>query len=125
MRMANCSSRKHDMPLINNASSKTNSNIIFSVASGGGGGSGRNNNNQSPYAGTVSPVTTPPRTIDWYEIASIPSRLSAIEQKLAIIIIPNERLETEWQELRELGDKYRKLEQEILKKEKLWEIIKK
>ena len=119
--MANCSSRKHDMPLINNASSKTNSNIIFSVASGGGGGSGRNN---TPYAGTVSPVTTPPRTIDWYEIASIPSRLSAIEQKLAIII-PNERLETEWQELRDLGDKYRKLEQEILEKEKLWEIIKK
>ena len=58
------------------------------------------------------------------DVNKLSSRLDAVERRLAVIQ-PNERLETEWQELRELGDKYRKLEQEILEKEKLWEIIKK
>lgn len=58
------------------------------------------------------------------ELSTLSSRLDAIEQRLAIIHV-NTRLETEWQELKDLGDKYRQLEQEILEKEKIWEIIKK
>lgn len=51
------------------------------------------------------------------------STLQTIEQRLAILH-PNQDLEERWNELKALGDQYRKLEQEILEKEKSWNIIK-
>jgi hypothetical protein len=36
----------------------------------------------------------------------------------------NPELETEWTELRELGDRYRKLEQQILDKQATWDRLK-
>lgn len=50
--------------------------------------------------------------------------LKAIEQRLNILK-PNPELESEWEELRALGDQYRKLEAEIEAKMKTWEILNK
>lgn len=54
---------------------------------------------------------------------SILETLEKIEDRLAILQ-PNSELESRWNELKELGEKYRQLEQEILDKEKVWNIIK-
>jgi hypothetical protein len=50
--------------------------------------------------------------------------LEAIEERLAILK-PNEELEDRWDELRELRNRYMKLEQEIIEKEKMWAMLKK
>ena len=48
--------------------------------------------------------------------------LEKIEQRLNILTV-NPELEKRWGELKELGDKYRELESEILLKEKMVEIL--
>jgi hypothetical protein len=48
--------------------------------------------------------------------------LRAIEQRLNILH-PNESLESEWEELKTLGDAYRKLEADIEAKMKTWNAI--
>jgi hypothetical protein len=50
--------------------------------------------------------------------------LEKIEERLAILH-PNEKLEEKWDELKELGRRYKELEQEIIEKEKIWSILKK
>ena len=55
---------------------------------------------------------------------SLSDTLSKIEERLAILH-PNEMLESRWTQLKELGEQYRKLEQEILEKEQVWKILKK
>jgi len=55
---------------------------------------------------------------------SIKESLEKIEEKLAILH-PNEALEKKWEKLRELRKQYMELEQEIIEKEKMWEILKK
>lgn len=47
-----------------------------------------------------------------------------IEERLAILH-PNPELEDRWDELKELGKRYKELEQEIIEKEKVWNILKK
>jgi len=47
-----------------------------------------------------------------------------IEERLAILH-PNPELEDKWDELKELGKRYKELEQEIIEKEKMWAILKK
>jgi hypothetical protein len=47
-----------------------------------------------------------------------------IEERLAILH-PNPELEDRWDELKELGKRYKELEQEIIEKEKMWAILKK
>lgn len=54
---------------------------------------------------------------------SLSETLQKIEKRLAILH-PNQDLEERWDDLKELGEQYRKLEQEILEKEKSWNIIK-
>ena len=49
--------------------------------------------------------------------------LEKIEDRLAILH-PNEKLEDKWDELKELGKRYKELEQEIIEKEKVWAILK-
>ena len=49
---------------------------------------------------------------------------SKIEERLAILH-PNEKLEDKWDELKELGKRYKELEAEIIEKEKMWNILKK
>jgi len=46
-----------------------------------------------------------------------------IEERLAILH-PNPELEDKWDELKELGKRYKELEQEIIEKEKVWAILK-
>jgi hypothetical protein len=50
--------------------------------------------------------------------------LEKIEERLAILH-PNEKLEDRWDELKELGKRYKELEAEIIEKEKVWAILKK
>lgn len=51
------------------------------------------------------------------------SVLEALEEKLAVLI-PNPKLEQEWKELKDLRDKYQKLEKELLSKQSMWNILK-
>jgi hypothetical protein len=53
---------------------------------------------------------------------SLISMLKTIEQRLNILR-PNESLESEWAELKTLGDAYRTLEAQIQAKMKTWEAI--
>ena len=50
--------------------------------------------------------------------------LEKIEERLAILH-PNKELEDKWDELKELGKRYKELEAEIIEKEKIWAILKK
>jgi len=55
---------------------------------------------------------------------SVMQTLEKIEQKLAIFK-QNPELEEKWDELRELAEKYKALEKDIIEKEKMWDILKK
>ena len=50
--------------------------------------------------------------------------LEKIEERLAILH-PNPELEDRWNELKELGKRYKELEAEIIEKERVWTILKK
>lgn len=54
---------------------------------------------------------------------SLRDTLRGIQQRLALLQ-PNPALETEWDQLRELGNAYRKLEVELLEKQKMWDTLK-
>jgi hypothetical protein len=54
---------------------------------------------------------------------SITEMFDKIEERLAILH-PNPELEDRWEELKELGKRYRELEKDILEKEKMWDILK-
>lgn len=55
---------------------------------------------------------------------SLMDTLNTINSRLAILQV-NPELEERWAELKELGEKYRELEKEIVGKEKVWNILKK
>lgn len=55
---------------------------------------------------------------------SLMKTLEGIEQRLGMLC-PNPTLEAEWDELRELGLAYRKLEAELLEKNKMWKALQK
>ncbi len=54
---------------------------------------------------------------------SLKDFINKIEQRLALLT-PNPELEKEWDELKELGDRYRELEKHITEKMKTWDILK-
>jgi hypothetical protein len=54
---------------------------------------------------------------------SLKDFMARVEQRLAILI-PDPRLEEEWEELRALGDRYRELEKEINDRMKTFDILK-
>lgn len=54
---------------------------------------------------------------------SVRATLEAIEERLAILQ-PNPELEKEWDELKDLGQRYRTLEAEIKEKMKVWNTLK-
>ena len=47
-----------------------------------------------------------------------------IEERLALLT-PCPELESDWEELKNLGNQYRELEKKILEKEKTWQLLKK
>ena len=49
--------------------------------------------------------------------------LQALEQRL-LLLTPNPELEAEWDQLRELGEQYRRLEKEFEEKSKMWNKLK-
>jgi len=53
---------------------------------------------------------------------SLTDMFEKIEERLAILH-PNEKLEDKWDELKELGKRYKELEAEIIEKEKMWAIL--
>lgn len=53
---------------------------------------------------------------------SLKDFMERVEERLAILT-PNPKLEKDWTELKELGDKYRQLEKEITEKMKTWDIL--
>jgi hypothetical protein len=55
---------------------------------------------------------------------SLTGMIEKIEERLAILH-PNEKLEDKWDELKELGKRYKELEAEIIEKEKMWAILQK
>ena len=55
---------------------------------------------------------------------SLTDMFEKIEERLAILH-PNPKLEDKWDELKELGKRYKELEAEIIEKEKIWAILKK
>jgi hypothetical protein len=54
---------------------------------------------------------------------SLTDMLEKIEERLAILH-PNPELEDKWDELKELGKRYKELEAEIIEKEAMWAILK-
>jgi hypothetical protein len=54
---------------------------------------------------------------------SLMDAISALEQRLNILV-PNPELEKEWDELRELGDRYRELEKQCKEKGEMWNKLK-
>jgi hypothetical protein len=50
--------------------------------------------------------------------------MDSVEKRLGILH-PNKKLESEWEELKELGERYRELEKEILERTRVWDILKK
>jgi hypothetical protein len=54
---------------------------------------------------------------------SLMDAIDALEQRLNILV-PNPELETEWDELRELGDRYRELEKKCKEKGDMWAKLK-
>ena len=55
---------------------------------------------------------------------NIAEMFEKIEERLAILH-PNPELEDKWDELKELGKRYKELEAEIIEKETMWGILKK
>ena len=49
--------------------------------------------------------------------------MKRVEERLAILE-PNKTLEAEWAELKELGEQYRAMEQDLLEKARSWSILK-
>jgi hypothetical protein len=54
---------------------------------------------------------------------SLSATLKGIQDRLNILQ-PNSALEAEWDELRELGELYRRKETELKEKQRMWEIMK-
>ena len=55
---------------------------------------------------------------------SLAEFMQQVEQRLNMLQ-PNPELEAEWDELRELGDRYRELEKQLEEKSKMWQTLKK
>ena len=54
---------------------------------------------------------------------SLKETIEALEQRLNILV-PNPGLEKEWDQLKQLGDAYRKLEADLLEKAAMWKALK-
>jgi hypothetical protein len=54
---------------------------------------------------------------------SLKATLETIQQRLNILS-PNPELEAQWDQLRELGEAYRRLEDELQQKQKMWDTLK-
>ena len=101
----------------------------LSVASGGVGGLTWANTGTVGIASHSSPGTLNVQGDAQFEGeitmkgVKLSETLAKIEERLAILH-PNPKLEDKWDELKELGKRYKELEAEIIEKEKVWAILK-
>lgn len=110
---------------------------VYSSAGGSGGSSAYTWSNGSTTAAssvlTVSAGSQPSLkvsgdaeisgTLKWRN-RDMDQWIESVESRLAMLQ-PNPKLEAEFNKLKDLGDQYRALEQEILEKQKVWDILKK
>ena len=55
---------------------------------------------------------------------SLKETLKTIQERLNILV-PNSKFENEWDELKKLGEQYRKLAAELEEKSRMWVVLKK
>ena len=55
---------------------------------------------------------------------SLCDTLQTIQDRLNMLQ-PNQAVEQEWDQLREIGEQYRKLEKQLIEKQRAWDILKK
>lgn len=96
----------------------TNSNSIFQI----------NNNQGYSTIGSITPSLSVKGKADFEDDITLNGKsltkiLDGIEQRLAILH-PNEKLEDRWQELKDLGQRYRELEAEIISREEMFKTLK-
>jgi len=106
--------------------SNTFSNVTWTTTNTGGwgmggGGSGEYHVNQTLKGGQLH-LEGDDADIN-INGESLMATLRSLEQRLNILR-PNTELETEWDQLRELGDQYRQLETELMEKQKMWNKLK-
>ena len=75
------------------------------------------------YSTVASPSITKEPTDIYVAGKSLKEFMDSVEERLAILE-PNEKLEAEWAELKELGEQYRAKEREIKEKARVWKILK-
>lgn len=87
--------------------------------------SGAGINNASPWATNASTKIQLQGDDADIEIngKSLARTIQALEERLNVLV-PNPELEKEWDELKKLGDKYRKLETELKEKGEMWAKLK-
>ena len=132
--------------IYNHATNYGYAGISAGVLTGGGGGGGGYGGltaviGQTPTLWTNSTINTSPwfsqtpiitkingdATIDGeltIKGVKLSERLDKIEERLGILR-PNDVLEERWNELKELGNRYRELEKELNEKEEIWNLLKK
>lgn len=77
-----------------------------------------------PYRGNGSLVLTGENADIDINGTSLKAFMVRIEERLALLT-PNTKLESEWAELKALGDQYRQLEKDIRSKMQTWDILSK
>lgn len=93
-----------------------------------GAGAGITSINPYVFSNTTNPSLTVKGSAEFEDDITIKGKslskiLDGIEQRLAILH-PNERLENSWEELKELGNRYRELEAEIIAKSEMFKTLK-
>lgn len=111
-------------------------NVYISTSGSGGSGTNYTWTGTSPsYDTGVLKVNGSPPSLQVSGDAEISGNLKwrdrdmdkwieSVESRLAMLK-PNPKLESEFDQLKALGDQYRALEKEILEKQKVWDILKK
>ena len=113
---------------------------VYNAGGGGGGyggGAGFGGGNTAIGVGSWGSQISPNTTIsgallelngDKADIkingVSLNDTLTAIQKKLDVLTL-NPKLENEWDDLKALGEQYRKLEDELAEKSKMWAALKK
>jgi len=106
--------------------------VYYAGGGGGGYGGGLGSTNIGSWSSQTAPATITAGTLelsgDKADIkingVSLNDTLKTIQERLNILV-PNSLLEKEWDELKALGEQYRKLEDELAEKSKMWAALKK
>jgi hypothetical protein len=90
----------------------THSNVVFTSGTGV---------SQSPWG----PTGTSAGTMHAKDLILDGVSLKQLLEERLNLLVPNPEIEQEWSELKELGDAYRKLEQDLIEKSRMWQALQK